>query len=171
MNNQGRNTLGEEFHLIPVWAYLLAGALFVCMQVLFNYYVPRQANPPPAPLSTFLGLLTGFVIACYAMLVGYVNVDSGRRGMNRTGWTLIAAFVPNALGFVLYFLLRKPAQQPCPQCGFAVEAGFNFCPHCNAKLHPHCAQCQRPVRLSDVYCSYCGYELDKITPVGTRTNP
>ena len=130
MNNQERNTLGEEMHLIPVWAYLLAGVAFIFMQVLFNYYVPRQHNPPPAPLATFLGLLTGFVLACYSMLVGYVNVDSGRRGMSRTGWTLIAAFVPNALGFVLYFLLRKPIVHPCPNCGCGVAQDAAFCSRC-----------------------------------------
>lgn len=167
MNNQGRNTLGDELRLIPVWAYVLAGVLFVCMQMLFNSFVPRQPNPPPVPLRIFLGLLVGFILGIYGLLVGYVNVDSGRRGMNRAGWTLIAAFVPNALGFILYFLLRKPLQQACPSCGAAVQADFNFCPHCDAKLHPHCAQCQRPVRLSDKFCPFCGYELDKIThPTG-----
>ena len=48
------------------------------------------------------------MLGCYAVLIGYINQDAGRRGMSRLLWTLIAIFVPNGLGIVLYFVLRKP---------------------------------------------------------------
>ena len=157
--------LQEELKIIPGWAYFLASIGFLCMQFLFNYVIPAQkanANHPPAPVLALLGLLAGFAIACYFLLVGYVNRDAGRRGMSRTLWTIIVIFVPNALGFILYFLLRQPAMQPCPKCRTQVEATFNYCPTCNTKLHPHCAQCQRTVQLTDTFCPYCGYKLDEI---------
>lgn len=153
---------GEELKIIPSWAYVIAGVAFLCMQFLFNAIIPTHKNPPPQPVTVFLGLLTGVAIACYCLLIGYVNVDAGRRGMSRTLWTLLVIFVPNALGFILYFLLRQPATQPCPQCHTPVQASFNYCPTCHTKLHPHCAQCQRPVRLTDTFCPYCGFKLDEI---------
>ncbi len=154
--------LADELKLIPGWAIALAGVLFVGMQILFNVWIPTQKNPPPEAFRIFMGLFAGLLLGCVVMLIGYVNRDAGRRGMSRTLWTLLVIFVPNALGFILYFLLRQPLKQPCPRCGTEVQAGFNYCPQCNLKLHPHCAQCQRTVRLSDVYCPYCGYKLDDI---------
>jgi len=155
--------LANEFKIVPAWAYVLAAIGFVGMQILFDVFIPTQKNPPPPAASVFLGVLAGSVIACYFLLVGYVNRDAGRRGMSRTLWTVIVILVPNALGFILYFLLRQPAMQPCPQCHVQVQASFNYCPTCNTKLHPHCAQCQRAVNLSDTFCPYCGYKLDEIS--------
>ena len=166
---QGNNKpFSQELKVVPAWAWILGTLLFACMTVFMIAVVPslpHQNNPPPYWVRVWLGPLLGVVLFCWTALLGYVNRDAGRRGMSRLAWTLIAIFVPNGLGFILYFLLRHPLQEPCPSCGAAVEAGFNFCPRCNTKLHPHCAQCQRPVRLSDKYCPYCGYELAKITPV------
>lgn len=156
------NRFSDEMKLVPAWAYVLAGIGFICIQVVMNVLVPNEKNPPSQPLLGFLGFLAGAVLACYFLLIGYVNEDAGRRGMSRTLWTLLVIFIPNALGFILYFLLRQPALQPCPQCHTAVQPSFNYCPTCHTKLHPHCAQCQRAVRLTDTYCPYCGYKLDEI---------
>lgn len=154
--------LSDELKIIPSWAYVLGGAVFVCMQIVFNFWIPTQKNPPPPVLCAVLGILTGTMLACYLMLVGYVNQDSKRRGMSQLLWTLLVIFVPNALGFIIYFLLRQPAMQPCPHCSTPVQSAFNYCPACHTKLHPHCAQCQRAVRLTDTFCPYCGFKLDEI---------
>ena len=154
----------EELKIIPKWAIVLAAVAFTCMQVVFNFVIPHQkggGNPPDYVLA-LLGVITGSVLAVYFLLIGYVNRDSGRRGMSRTLWTIIVMLVPNALGFILYFLVRQPAMQQCPQCHAQVQTTFNYCPTCNTKLHPHCAQCQRMVRLTDTYCPYCGYKLEDI---------
>lgn len=160
-------SLADEMKLVPTWAIALAILVFACAQVLFHVWIPTQHNPPPPVARVLLGIIAGAVLAAWMMLVGYVNQDARRRNMSRLWWTLLVIFIPNALGFVLYFLLRQPAQQPCPQCGTMVLPGFNYCPKCNCKLHPHCAQCQRPVRLADIYCPYCGYKLDQIVHSGS----
>jgi len=93
-------------------------------------FIGRDHNPPPVAVRPLLGLIAGTVISCYIVLISYVNKDAGRRGMSRTLWTLIAIFVPNGLGIVLYFILRKPRTAHCPQCEAVVEPGFSFCPRC-----------------------------------------
>jgi hypothetical protein len=78
----------------------------------------------------FLGLLAGVVIAIWILGVGYVNADARRRGMPPILWTLIVVFIPNLLGFLLYFALRRPVALPCPHCGQATTAGQRFCSWC-----------------------------------------
>jgi hypothetical protein len=76
------------------------------------------------------GLLAGVVIAIWILGLGYVNADARRRGMPPILWTLIAAFIPNLLGFLLYFALRRPFAMPCPHCGQPTMAGQRFCSWC-----------------------------------------
>jgi hypothetical protein len=78
----------------------------------------------------FLGLVAGVVIAIWILGLGYVNGDARRRGMPPILWTLIVAFIPNLLGFLLYFALRRPVALPCPHCGQATTAGQRFCSWC-----------------------------------------
>jgi zinc-ribbon domain/Phospholipase_D-nuclease N-terminal len=76
------------------------------------------------------GLLAGVVIAIWILCLGYVHADARRRGMPPILWTLIAAFIPNLLGFLLYFALRRPIALPCPQCGQPTTAEQRFCSWC-----------------------------------------
>ena len=153
--------LSTEIKIIPTWAWILAGVAFVGAQWFFNIAVVRHPEPHPTPAwgLPLLGLLAGILSGCYFLLVGFINRDSKRRGMSPTLWTILATVVPNALGIILYFLLRLPSRSACPQCGHAVQAGFSFCPHCSYKLGSSCPQCQRTVGLNDIYCPYCGTSL------------
>jgi zinc-ribbon domain len=78
----------------------------------------------------FLAVLAGAVIAIWILGVGYVNADARRRGMPPILWTLIVVFIPNLLGFLLYFALRRPIALPCPHCGQPTTAGQRFCSWC-----------------------------------------
>lgn len=162
LSQPATSAFAEEVKIVPWWAYLFGSIGFLCIQAVFNGIIRYQKDAPPPVVCFFLGIFVGIVVFIYLLLIGYVNRDAGRRGMSRTLWTLLVIFIPNALGFILYFLLRQPAMQPCPQCHTQVQASFNYCPTCNTKLHPHCAQCQRTVRLNDTFCPYCGYKLDDI---------
>ena len=145
--------------IIPLWAYTLAAIAFAVVQIVFNLVLPHVGFPPPAWARVLMGFLGGAMLACYFLLLGYVNRDSRRRGMNPVLWTVIAILIPNGLGIILYFVLRQPRQKACPQCGNAIQTGFNFCPRCNYKLSPSCPHCQRLVGEADVYCPYCGTSL------------
>jgi hypothetical protein len=81
-------------------------------------------------LGLLVGAAIGTLIMAWVVSLGYVYGDAQRRGMPRVLWTLIAAFIPNLLGFLLYFALRQPIVSPCTNCGQAVTAKQQFCPGC-----------------------------------------
>jgi len=76
------------------------------------------------------GLLAGVVIASWILGLGYVHADARRRGMPPSLWTLIAALIPNLLGFLLYFAMRRSTALPCPHCGQPTTAEQRFCSWC-----------------------------------------
>jgi hypothetical protein len=81
---------------------------------------------------------------------GGATLQTGvRRGDVAGGWTLAAIFLPNAIGFILYFLLRKPMPQRCPRSGEVISAEYNHCPHCGQALHPACPHCGRMIHAGD----------------------
>ena len=159
VKNETSTRFMDEIRIISPWAFffVILGFLAAIAAVVNA----TLSGKPPFPLAAMvpLAIVGGTALGCYILLIGYVNRDAGRRGMSRLAWTLLAIFIPNALGIVLYFVLRKPRIATCPQCGNAVQSGFNFCPRCNYKLSPSCAQCQRVVGVNDVYCPYCGTSL------------
>jgi Double zinc ribbon/Phospholipase_D-nuclease N-terminal len=151
----------DEIRIFAPWAYYTFAAVFVIVAVLFVTVLGLDPKAPRFPIRCLLGLLCGTVLGCYAVLIGYINQDAGRRRMSRLLWTLVALCVPNGLGIVLYFILRKPRIAHCPQCDAQVEPGFSFCPRCRTRLRPVCPHCQRSVDLGDHFCPYCGGALDQ----------
>ncbi len=100
---------------------------------LVSTFIEGHGQNAPFPVllpGVGFGLLAGVVIAIWILCLGYVYADARRRGMPPILWTLIAAFIPNLLGFLLYFALRRPIALPCPHCGQATTAGQRFCSWC-----------------------------------------
>lgn len=159
VKSETQTGLTAELKIVPPWAWTLAVVGFAGAQFFFNIILARQPDAPPAWGRVLLGLLAGTILGCYLLFIGYVSRDARRRGMSPTLWTLVAILIPNGLGIILYFILRQPLRSVCPQCGNAVQTGFNFCPRCNYKLSPSCPHCQRVVGANDLYCPYCGTSL------------
>ncbi len=103
------------------------------------------------------GLLGGVVIAIWILCLGYVNADARRRGMPPILWTLIVAFIPNLLGFLLYFALRRPIALPCPHCGQATTAGQRFCSWCGYQGSSRALQPGFLSGFASAYTSAAGY--------------
>ena len=155
-----RFDIRQEIRVIPWWAYTLAVAVYICILLLFVGFVwPGEANPPALGFQVLFPLFIGLIPAFLAWLVGYVNRDAGRRGMSRLLWTLIVIFVPNGIGFILYFVLRNPIQAVCPKCGTVVDPRVNYCPRCRYNFRPTCPQCKSSVRPGDAFCANCGTTL------------
>jgi hypothetical protein len=119
---------------IPAVAKLAAAFVFVAAMVAYFFLVNGH---------DVFGILTcaliGTLLAGYILLAGYVYGDARRRGMPAGVWTAMVILVPNAIGFVLYFLLRKPLVHPCPACGCGVTPDAAFCPKCG---QPQAAACR-----------------------------
>jgi RNA polymerase subunit RPABC4/transcription elongation factor Spt4 len=160
IKNETSTHFMDEVRIISPWAFFFAvlGFAVPVAAMVFALLTDKTAAPP-LPVMVPLVIVIGTAIACYVLLIGYVNRDAGRRGMSRLLWTLIAIFIPNALGIVLYFVLRKPRTLNCPQCGAVIEPGFGFCPRCRCRLNAVCPQCQRGVNAGDKFCPYCGRDL------------
>lgn len=116
------------------------------------------AGKPPLPVRIALTAAMGLVIFVYGFLVSYVHGDARRRGMRQV-WALVAALVPNLLGFIAYFLLREPLLKPCRACGAAARRDLAFCPRCGAPLPGACPSCRRPVETAWSHCAHCGTKL------------
>src|SRR5262249_45857621 len=150
-------TIRREVTTIPAWAFAIAAVLFVLIPFLFYTFVwSRGGSDAPQPFRILVSFLPGTILAFLALMAGYVNKDAGRRGMNRTLWTLIVIFVPNAIGFILYFLMRHPVRVECPKCAAATDLRANFCPNCGYSFSPACPQCRSAVRPGDKFCAHCG---------------
>jgi len=160
--NPHRSHFRDELAIIPRVAVWVAFAVFLLIQVCLLWLLPMFPDAtsgvelPPRPWWPVLTVVGGLIVAFFVLMVGYVNADSKRRGMNSLLWTLLVIFVPKALGFLAYFLLRKPLQMPCPKCGTALFGDFRFCHKCGYALSPTCAQCGRAINQDFVCCPYCG---------------
>jgi len=117
----------DEFDLIPGPAKILAAFLFLIAMVFFSWIF---GDHRVIGLGTAIGLMTGAFAGAYVLLSGYVYADAKRRGMPPVLWTALVVLIPNGVGFVLYFLLRKPMSHPCPRCGRGVAPDDAFCPRC-----------------------------------------
>lgn len=156
VKNEVQTRLTAEIKVVPGWAWVLAIVGFVAAQILCNVGMARSGEISAAWLRAVLGIGAGIFVGAYLLFIGYINGDAKRRGMAPVLWTIVAILIPNALGIVLYFILRQPLRDTCPHCGNAVRTEFNFCPRCSYKLSPSCSQCQRVIGVNDVYCPYCG---------------
>lgn len=166
--NESSTRFMDEVRIISPWTFFVAFLIFalVMAAVAFATLTDTSGSTvPPLLVLAPLGLIAGTAMACYTLLLGYINRDAGRRGMSRLAWTLVAVLVPYALGIVLYFVLRKPRLQNCPKCNTVIEPAFGFCPSCRYRLTPACPHCQRGVQAGDKFCPFCGGQLE--LPVST----
>src|SRR5262245_18691327 len=156
--------LKGEISIIPAWAYAVSALLFVLIPICFFTFTKiwSPESEAPVPLRILVSFFPGIMLAFLALMVGYVNKDAGRRGMSRTLWTLLVIFIPNAIGFILYFLLRAPMRLECPKCRTVVDPRVHFCPSCRYSFHPTCPQCRSTVRRGDTFCANCGTQIDQV---------
>ena len=154
--------LREEMRIIPWAAWLVAILAYLGFGIFFATFVLQQ-EPGPAGWPVWVKILAAVCvplpIAIYILVIGYVYGDAKRRGMRYVLWTLLAIFVPNAIGIILYFILRDPLLVPCRACGTPARGSFAYCPKCGAALAVACPSCRRSVELGWSHCAYCGAKL------------
>jgi len=156
----------EEWTLVPTgarWTAVLVALAFTALMAaifLLPAFATQDSRAMLVLSPIFLLTLVGAVpIAIYVLLLGYVYGDARRRGMNQLLWTLLALFIPYAVGVILYFLLREPVTLPCPSCATPARKGHAFCANCGAAVRAACPQCRGPVEAGWRNCASCGHAL------------
>ena len=164
----------QEWALVPTgarWTAVLVAMAFAALMAGI-FLVPVAVNEPKAlvfVLPIFLASLIGAVaLGTFVLLVGYVFADAKRRGMNQVLWTLLAIFIPYAIGIILYFILREPIPVPCPSCGAPAKKGHAYCAACGTAVRVACPLCRQPVEPGWRNCAGCGASL-AVRPEGVST--
>ncbi len=156
------NRLREELRVIPWVAWMIAILVYLGMGLFIVGFLLQQKPEPyswPLWAKVPFTFLVPVPLAIYVLLIGYVSRDAKRRAMRHVLWTLLAIFVPNGIGIILYFVLRNPLLVPCPTCGLGAKPGFAFCPQCGSALGLACPACRRAVEMGWANCAYCGAKL------------
>jgi hypothetical protein len=153
--------LSDELRVIPAVTWFIAVAIYLCSATLvFRVAIPGNPKLAEWPVGgQFLfayGLL--LLVFPYVLLIGYVCGDAMRRGMHCVMWTLLAIFIPNGIGIILYFVLRDPMPKACPSCSALVKVGV-YCPRCGKALQATCPGCRRGVEPGWTHCPHCGTAL------------
>jgi len=174
----------DEFRIVPRWLKVLCVLLYLialAIGIAVMHYDPSARFPEiredeVTSIAAIIGIITGvgIVAAAYILMLGYVNRDARRRGMNSALWTLLVLVLSSGsavLGFIIYFLIREPLPYACPRCGNLVGPRFNFCSNCKCNLHPSCPNCKQEIAETDKFCPYCAYELGKPVESPALTPP
>jgi len=162
-----------EIHIIPKWLKILCTILYVVAVAVGVAVMIKAPDARPhdirddAALSVLaiIGIITGIslVFAASILMLGYVNRDAKRRGMNSALWTwFVLLMLPTSvgiIGLIIYLLVREPLPYPCPRCSKPVGPRFNFCPNCKCNLYPACPNCKKEIAETDKFCPYCATEL------------
>jgi len=108
---------------IPIWVVYFAssqGRTRLASQGFLN----------AMPEALWFGLTFGVFTAAFFLALGYVYGDAKRRHMPAWVWVIAAFFIPNLIGFILYFVFRGPLLRPCSFCSKPIRGGEAFCSHC-----------------------------------------
>jgi len=143
--------------VIPFGGWITSGVIFVLGFMICSAAMIRSHAPGFAKIVA--PILVPALLAGYTLLIGYVYGDARRRGMRYVLWTLLAIFLFNGIGIILYFILREPLMVYCSRCGAGVHPSHAFCPKCGGGVQPSCQQCHRTIQPGWTHCAWCGRTL------------
>jgi uncharacterized membrane protein YhdT/uncharacterized Zn-finger protein len=153
----------EELRVIPRAAWIVAGILYVALVCLIAGLLVFSDDPGlremPVTLKMLMLVFPPLLMFVFIVLIGYVYGDAKRRQMRYVMWTLLAIFIPDAIGIILYFILRDALPKPCAGCAQPLKAGFVFCPMCGTAVQASCPNCGRGVEAGWSHCPHCGSKL------------
>lgn len=123
------------------------------------------ANDPTTPW--FVPLLTlavmCIVLGCIYAISIFVYKDAPKYNMDRWMWMFLSTFLPNLLGFLLYFIIRKEKKSSknisCVSCGNLIDSNYKICPYCGRDLSLKCKNCNEKISPDWNVCPKCGDRL------------
>ena len=134
----------DEMDIVPRPAYAIGVcvwlAFFLLMLLVPSARIRSCEHGRLAAVA--ISFLPGIPLFFLVLLIGYVYADAKRRGMRYVMWTLLAALIPNAIGIILYFVLREPLLVNCTVAARRCGLDLRFCPKCGALSPQACPQCR-----------------------------
>jgi Phospholipase_D-nuclease N-terminal len=121
---------------VQLWAVAIVAAAVLIGLAVGCYAVANGELLRTMFVYAGAALAVGTVIAIWLLCLGFVFADSRRRGMRAIGWTLVAMLMPNLLGFLLYFVMRRPLAAACVSCSRAIPVDQPFCSWCGSSRAP-----------------------------------
>ncbi len=152
--------LRQEVAIIPRLGYALA--IGIAVMILLGATIAFFDEPGHIEI-LIGGAFVALLLCVFILLISYVYADARRRGMRHVLWTLLVIFVPQAIGFIIYFVMRDPLLQPCRSCGTPARREYAFCPQCGSTLPRVCPSCSKPVDNDWPHCAHCGVKLGDAT--------
>src|SRR5260370_28641271 len=149
--------LASREGVIPLPAWITASVIAVLSFLIVSIVLSETGAPLIARV--IAPIVLPLILAGYTLLVGYVYGDARRRGMRYVMWTLLAIFLTNGIGIILYFILREPLLAYCSRCGAGVQPSHAFCPRCGAAVQPSCHACHRTLQPGWTHRAWCGNQL------------
>jgi Phospholipase_D-nuclease N-terminal len=121
---------------VRLWAVAIVAAAVLIGLAMGCYAVANGEGLHPLFAYAAAALALGMVIGIWLLCLGFVFADARRRGMRAAGWVLVAMLMPNLLGFLLYFVMRRPLAVPCESCNHAIPLDQPFCSWCGSSRAP-----------------------------------
>jgi len=147
------------FIVLTIFCVLFLSSVAICIFGIASDY--RQGNMSVImPLIIVFPLVFLLVIGIIFQIGRFVFKDSKQRGMDPWLWTMVAIFVPNLIGLIIYLVLRNSyTKKICLSCGKPVDDNFLNCPFCGYKLKDNCASCGCAVDPEWNICPKCASKL------------
>lgn len=143
----------DELKVIPRTARIVAIFGFIAVNTLFFLLVTFGSQKDMADLphvgKIFMMVFPGIFVAVWILLIGYVYGDAQRRGMRHVMWTLLAFFIPDGIGIIVYFILRDPLMKKCPGCGNRRSRDLRF-------ARAAALRCSRRARIAGARWNWAG---------------
>src|SRR6185437_14929614 len=98
-STQGRMAIAAL--AIPIWVVYFASSRGRSVLASKGFL-----STMPDPL--WFGLTFGVFTAGFFLALGYIYGDARRRQMPAWAWVIAAFLIPNFIGFILYFVFRRP---------------------------------------------------------------
>lgn len=109
----------------------------------------------------FIVILIGVLLLVaffFSVLGAIIYKDAQTYGLPPLKWALIAVFVPNLIGVVIYLVARSKIEKAlyCSNCMHPVEKDYNLCPNCATVFENICQVCKKALKSEHEICPYCG---------------
>ena len=156
MHESDKRFKGVFFVLLTFVILLIFGAM-----ALIVTSSDMVASPDDKVAFAIMSLALLFSFGILALIGTVVYRDAGKVGMNQWMWLTIVVFVPNALGIIIYLVVRSSEKKKikCLSCGETIQRDFAKCPHCGVDLKLKCSECKKAVDSDWKVCPYCSHQL------------